>query len=115
MENPNATFWAGAKTYQDFLNSDLWKDIKEWTFELRRIKTKRGKGLLMCERCKINFPFSLRNKKMTIHHLNYNCVGSERAEDLMILCRKCHNFIHSKNNINDLKLVPKKINRMRYI
>ena len=33
-------------------------------------------------------------KNIEVHHVNYNTLGNERLNDLISLCRKCHNRIH---------------------
>lgn len=92
--NPKATIFAGYKNYKEYLNSYLWIDKKEWIFHLEEIKDAYGKrtGLFNCEICKRNLP----KKMMTLHHLNYNCIGSERREDLLVICNNCHKKIHKK-------------------
>src|SRR3954451_10805628 len=31
---------------------------------------------------------------LDLHHLNYNTQGEERPEDLLVLCRSCHENMH---------------------
>lgn len=52
------------------------------------------------------------NIKLSVHHLNYENLGNERNEDLMVLCNDCHHlldqdkkakvwaFCQSKSNID---------------
>lgn len=52
-----------------------------------------------CDRCKEN---DNKSKGMHIHHIVPFEVKELRAviENLVLLCRKCHEFVHSKKNIN---------------
>ena len=94
--NPNATFFMGFATYKDYLKSRFWKDKKEWVFYQDEIRNGDVRtGTIECEKCKKIKPF----RQMTLHHLNYNCVGSERKEDLMIVCNNCHREIHEEEKI----------------
>lgn len=36
--------------------------------------------------------------QLEVHHLNYDNLGNEKDEDLIILCRRCHNDTHYSSN-----------------
>lgn len=86
--------WFGAKSYQDYLNSYVWKDLTAYIKYLEEHKDENNKrlGTWTCEKCKkiIKFP--------QFHHLSYSCLGSERREDLLLLCKECHMKEHSLTN-----------------
>ena len=65
--------------YLKYLLSNEFKQMKQ------AIINKRG---YMCENC-----FS--SNKIDLHHKNNDHInGKERAEDLILLCRDCHNDAH---------------------
>ena len=65
------------KTYQDYLESDDWKYLREKMINLRKV----------CEICGTN-------KKLLVHHKNYDRVPQEKSRDLMVLCWDCHYKLH---------------------
>lgn len=48
--------------------------------------------LKCCVRCKSKY-------RLQIHHLNYDNLGHEKKEDIVLLCEFCHGGIH-KGNVN---------------
>jgi len=72
----------GFKSYKDFLKSYIWQEKRKAIF------IRRGNS---CERCN-------SNKNLQIHHLNYDNVGNENKNDVIILCKKCHEEEHGKQN-----------------
>ena len=67
--------------YYTYLKSNEWLQIKLDLYELR------GKQCEVCE--------SKRN--VQVHHLTYKNVFNEEPEDLILLCRKCHEKEHDIN------------------
>lgn len=65
-------------TYYDYISSDIWNEKCDW------LKKTRG---YYCEICK-------SNEYPRVHHKNYNNLGSERSNDLLIVCSFCHMMIH---------------------
>lgn len=68
--------------YVDYLETSYWQ-------ELRRSKV-RAAGF-RCERCRAT------NTRLDVHHLNYERRGYERREDLVVLCKTCHESEHGVN------------------
>jgi len=68
----------GFDTYQEYLESDLWKEKRKWILECFKNKCQRcgGKGFLQ------------------VHHKNYKSVGNENMDDVTTLCIKCHREEH---------------------
>lgn len=64
--------------YNLYINSD------EWRLKRNYILNKRG---YKCERC-----FSKKN--LQIHHITYENLGFELDNDLIILCKNCHQYVH---------------------
>ena len=60
--------------YDHYLKSD------EWNTKKRNLKRH-------CEKC-------LCKKRLDLHHATYENLGVERAGDLMVLCRNCHEELH---------------------
>lgn len=69
----------GFKSYNEYLNSDMWKD------KAMNFIEKKG----YCEIC-------YNTKGLIVHHKSYLTCGNESEEDLMVLCYWCHAQIHEK-------------------
>jgi|688.fasta_scaffold1037602_2 5-methylcytosine-specific restriction endonuclease McrA len=78
--------------YKSYLKSKEWFAIRESLF------LARGKR---CEKC-------LVTKNLHIHHLHYRNIYNEKPEDLLIVCRDCHNKIHNINPSTGKKILDKK-------
>jgi 5-methylcytosine-specific restriction endonuclease McrA len=65
--------------YQDYLESDHWRSCSA---------AARRRAGHRCERCGAN------DQLLNTHHLNYDRLGHERDEDLVVLCEKCHREEH---------------------
>ena len=74
--------------YHEYLRSDDWRCL------VRQIK-KRCDGI--CERCQVN-------DMADTHHLTYSRVFHERLDDLLGVCRSCHEYLSGKSQFDPLKL-----------
>jgi len=72
----------GFKTYQEYLESQLWKDKRDWI-----IKVKEA----VCSRCG-------STKRLNVHHISYDSCCNEKASDVMVLCWICHMREHNGND-----------------
>ena len=63
--------------YRQYLRSDHWT-----TFAA---KTKQQRTT--CEKCG-------NNEQLQVHHLHYDTLFHEAAEDVLVLCKKCHSECH---------------------
>ena len=70
----------GFNTYQEYLMSDLWLEKREYILTLKHA----------CEICG-------GKDNLNVHHKNYESVGNENTEDIIVLCRRCHQKEHLKN------------------
>lgn len=70
----------GFKTYQDYLNSEMWQEKKKWILECF------GKR---CQKCGAT-------KALNVHHINYDSVGNENMHDVTVLCYDCHQEEHNE-------------------
>jgi len=71
--------------YKQYLSSWQWEDKKS------------------CILNEINFCQCCGSKNLLeIHHKHYNNIGLERLEDVLVLCRSCHQFFHDFINHNNL-------------
>lgn len=73
----------GFNSYREFLLSDFWKKKRDWILECHR--KKKGERCDGCGKSKIT---------LEVHHLNYENLGNEGGEDILILCRDCHQKEH---------------------
>jgi hypothetical protein len=85
--------WKGGITpeRQKFYESDEWKVVSQeiWI---------RDKGT--CQRCQVKR--KSKDRAFHIHHIVSFAVPELRAEptNLVLLCPKCHRFVHSRKNVN---------------
>jgi hypothetical protein len=64
--------------YDNYLQSPQWRGLRQRVIE-------RAKSVY--ERC-------LKNRITEVHHLTYDRLGNERIEDLLGVCRTCHEELH---------------------
>ncbi len=62
-------------SYNKHLTSSSWDIIRKEAYK---------RANFTCERC------GKKNTRLEAHHLNYNNLGNEQPEDLLVVCRKCH-------------------------
>jgi hypothetical protein len=80
MEERGLNGWKalGFETYQDYLNSEFWKNKRDWIIQTRGAQ---------CEKCGGTFG-------LQVHHLSYENVGNEGKDDVIVLCSYCHLEAH---------------------
>ena len=69
----------GFKSYQEYLESEFWKQKRKWILIAFGNK---------CCRCGTK-------KKLQVHHTNYRNVGNEGINDIKGLCWDCHKEEHN--------------------
>lgn len=69
--------------YQAYLQSPTWK--------ANRADAVRRAGN-RCQLCKSRGP-------LEVHHNSYADIGNERPEDLIVLCRSCHEVFHQNRKL----------------
>jgi len=72
------------KTYEEYLQSRLWEEKRDFIISLKR----------SCEICG-------SQKGLLVHHLTYEHVGNESQKDVQVVCHKCHDEIYKKKNGTD--------------
>lgn len=79
-----------AEWYDNYLASDHWQRTR--IQRLLRANINKEWNLIQCDRteCGLFVPLMV----LDVHHLTYARVGSERMEDLQVLCRSCHGVVH---------------------
>ena len=68
------------ESYKEYLLGDWWRS--------RKAQAIRDAGY-KCEQCG-------SMNRLEVHHLNYQNLGNEGDDDLVMLCRKCHEGWHKK-------------------
>ena len=68
------------KNYRDYLRTKHWKNIKKMYNKMYKYE---------CSCCGSN------KTGLHLHHITYDRVGNEEIDDLVYLCKECHNKIHS--------------------
>jgi hypothetical protein len=89
-----------------FLTYDITKNPKKPTEEYLaylksdRWQRKRSEALVRakyrCEKC--GAKCSVGIEQLHVHHKTYRRLGNERASDLMVVCRGCHDKIHKPHS-----------------
>jgi len=86
---PEAGWGEVLMSYQDYLQSDHWKNIRR-----RKIDMVHG----CCEGTVTDnsgYKWGChRTNALEVHHLTYERLGRERLSDLMVLCPICHRHTH---------------------
>lgn len=77
--------------YKEYLRSSIWR-------QKRRLARLRAHG--KCQRCGER----LVKKEVHTHHLTYDRIGRERPEDLQVVCKGCHEFIHGIRELDPATL-----------
>lgn len=73
----------GYSTYQEYLNSPHWLDIKKRYMAYLNTQ----KQIPACACCKSKF-------RLSLHHKTYKRLGHENFGDLIMLCSECHEKLH---------------------
>ena len=68
----------GYRSYDEYLRSEHWQKLR------KKILASAKKR---CQRC--GLPAVLQ-----VHHKTYDNMGHERDDDLLAVCRECHDTIH---------------------
>lgn len=86
----------GDMDYNEYINSWLWRDKREWILELQRYHNRinNGKNSNFCEECKGE------SKPFQVHHITYDSIGNEGLNDVIILCKACHEKKHKTKEVN---------------
>lgn len=67
--------------YHKYLKSEEWAEFRKLIFEWRGRK---------CQLC-------LTERNLHLHHMTYKRLGKEDPRDVLIVCDKCHKFIHDEH------------------
>jgi 5-methylcytosine-specific restriction endonuclease McrA len=65
-------------SYKEYLLSDHWLDLR------RKILKRDGFACRLCN----------ARTDLNVHHRSYERIGREREDDLITLCRRCHEIFH---------------------
>ena len=69
--------------YDAYLRTGHWRHV-------RVLALRRAGG-----RCQVCNDVGSKGKPLDVHHRTYERRGNERAEDVIVLCRRCHELYHS--------------------
>lgn len=95
--------------YEKYLNTALWKKIKQWVFE------RDDNKCLVCGRIRES-----KNDEFDVHHRSYELEVLEgKRDDLLVtLCRRCHKIIEyypNKRKKSDIKEKDREYFRLKNI
>jgi hypothetical protein len=74
----------GFKKYSEYLSSTHWQNLRAELITLRSA------------RCEICLAVGVR---ISLHHRTYERLGSERHEDIILVCPECHDRIHASERM----------------
>lgn len=80
-------------SYRNYLNENPhWKQLKEEALIESRKDSPTNNMFGRCMKC----GYEPWKPCLQLHHLNYDHVGHETLEDVILLCPKCHTAAHGK-------------------
>lgn len=87
-----------ALEYQRYLKDHHWRMFRKW------ILRQRGGA---CEKCGISNVWSIMayGQPINVHHISYDHLGQERPEDVVVLCRRCHEEAHCTAWLPDMSAI----------
>lgn len=96
---------------QKLLVDEFLKKYKVLDLDVARQITEADKSILFekhpyCERCKKKFEFY---NEPEYHHIKRYADGGKREDNIEILCKECHDIIHSQD-IKNIKALEEEIN-----
>jgi 5-methylcytosine-specific restriction endonuclease McrA len=79
--------------YENYLETQHWQALRK-----QKLEKQRGDlGHNCCEKCGERPQVTTREAALHLHHITYERLGEERFEDVMIVCRPCHDKEHGRN------------------
>lgn len=79
LDSKRAEHVKNSSEYQAYLNSNEWQEKRQRIFNRDNFR---------CVKCGCS-------KNLQVHHITYENLGEEKDADLVTLCDKCHNSIHT--------------------
>lgn len=73
--------------YKDYMLSPEWQDFREYALEAADY---------LCKFCERSPP----EVTLQVHHLHYATLGHESLDDVLVVCRDCHQRIHAQRRGN---------------
>lgn len=73
-----ASYKFDSSYYYEYMHSDIWRVTRNRSIE------KAGYKCRLCGSA----------KNIVVHHIRYDNIGVEPDDDLLVVCRKCHNELH---------------------
>lgn len=86
-KNPSRIAQLRSMPYAEYLQTAEWKEKRDFVLGFA------------CHRCQVcNSP-----KNLHVHHRTYERRGDEDLDDLIALCKTCHELYHRKSNAKEAK------------
>lgn len=76
---------------KNYMQSDKWDQIRKAVLQ---------RDNYTCRKCNAS------DITLDVHHLHYRSLGNESLEDLITVCRSCHNEIHDLHGYNPYHIFP---------
>lgn len=89
-----------SKAYAIYLKSDHWKDIRKRKFE------ESGRVCKFCNKTRGVF---------NVHHINYKNWTDCQLEDLLVLCKDCHDDLHVGAKRQKVDLAGTQLQMITYV
>jgi len=90
--------------YEKYFEFPHWQEFRRRALELQR----KNLGHNCCEKCGARPTVVTRETALHLHHLTYERLGEERFEDVMIICRPCHDEEHGRGAESKQKPDPRR-------
>jgi hypothetical protein len=89
FSSPSNSFFISSESKREYLLSDTWNTIR------KRIL---ARDRYTCRQCGIS------GKPLDVHHITYDNLYSENDDELVAVCRECHEKIHEKHGYTQTQL-----------
>jgi ribosomal protein L40E len=76
--------------YDKYFELQHWQEFRKQVIEVQ----KKNFGYNCCEKCGASPQKVTRETALHVHHLTYERLGEELFEDVIIICRRCHEKEH---------------------
>lgn len=86
-------------SYRGYLkNSEHWQNLRRLALEESKKDSPTNNRFGRCKKC----GYEPYKPILQLHHLNYEHMGKETLDDVMLLCPRCHKAEHGKGDSKDL-------------
>lgn len=78
----------GFRNYEAYLRSEHWRQLRSAVF-------KQNKTCFCC---------GIESRNPELHHVRYDNIGNEKPEDVVVVCKYCHDKLHGRHDDGKVSL-----------